>query len=114
VFKVEPTVRGSDEMKPTHVANRAVMEQLLDMPEMQTLRQHSTGDVYGSALAMVAMQETAVETLKRVHSAAEEAAKAEEERQQERETAPARDRRPDRRSAGEPATGATATGRPRS
>ena len=85
VFKVEPTVRGSDEMKPTHVANRAVMEQLLDMPEMQTLRQHSTGDVYGSALAMVAMQETAVETLKRVHSAAEEAAKAEEERQQERE-----------------------------
>jgi len=85
VFKVEPTVRGSDEMKPTHVANRAVMEQLMDMPEMQTLRQHSTGDVYGSALAMVAMQETAVETLKRVHSAAEEAAKAEEERQQERE-----------------------------
>ena len=85
VFKVEPTVRSSDEMKPTHVANRAVMDQLLDMPEMQTLRQHSTGDVYGSALAMVAMQETAVETLKRVHSAAEEAAKAEEERQQERE-----------------------------
>jgi len=85
VFKVEPTVRGADEMKPTHVANRAVMEQLLDMPEMQTLRQHSTGDVYGSALAMVAMQETAVETLQRVHSAAEEAAKAEEERQQERE-----------------------------
>lgn len=85
VFKVEPTVRGADEMKPTHVANRAVMEQLLDMPEMQTLRQHSTGDVYGSALAMVAMQETAVETLKRVHSAAEEAAAQEEQRQQERE-----------------------------
>jgi uncharacterized protein with von Willebrand factor type A (vWA) domain len=85
VFKVEPTVRPADEMKPTHVANRAVMEQLLDMPEMQTLRQHSTGDVYGSALAMVAMQETAVETLHRVHSAAEEAAKEQEARQQERE-----------------------------
>ena len=43
------------------------------------------GDVYGSALAMVAMQQTAVETLQRVHSAAEEAAQQEEERQQERE-----------------------------
>jgi uncharacterized protein with von Willebrand factor type A (vWA) domain len=85
LFKVEPSVRSADEMKPTHVANRAVMEQLLDMPEMQTLRQHSTGDIYSSALAMVAMQETAVETLKRVQSAAEEAAKAAEERQAERE-----------------------------
>src|ERR1035437_8070750 len=85
VFKVEPTVRGADEMKPTHVANRAVMEQLLDMPKMQELRQHSTGDVYGSALAMVAIQEAAVETLQRVHSAAEEAAEQEEKRQGERE-----------------------------
>jgi len=85
VFKVEPTVRDAEEMKPTHVANRAVMEKLLQMPEMTALRQYSTGDVYGSALAMVAMKDTAVETLKRAHSAIEEAAAQEEERQKERE-----------------------------
>ena len=85
VFKVEPIVRDAEEMKPTHVANQAVMRQLKDMPEMTALRQHSTGDVYGSALAMLAMQDTAVETLKRVQSAAEEAAKAELERAEQRE-----------------------------
>lgn len=83
LFKVEPQVRDASEMTPTHVANRAVMKQLLDMPEMKELRQHSSGDVYGSAMAMVALQETAAETLHKVHAAAEEAAeKVQKQRKQ--------------------------------
>lgn len=85
VFKVEPSVRDAKEMAPTHVANRAVVSQLLAMPEMTTLRQHSTGDLYGSAMALLAIQDTAVEVLAKVHSAAEQAAKEEQQCQQQRE-----------------------------
>lgn len=85
LFKVEPSVRSTEEMKPTHVANRAVMDQLLKMPEMQTLRQHSAGDVYSSALAMVALEKVAVETLTKVHEATKEAAEQEEAQQEARD-----------------------------
>ena len=84
-FKIEPQLRDAEEMKPTHVANRAVIEQLMNMPEMHNLRQHSAGDPYGAASAMVALQDSAVETLKKVHEAAEEAAEQEQKRQEERE-----------------------------
>jgi uncharacterized protein with von Willebrand factor type A (vWA) domain len=85
LFKVEPSVRSVEEMKPTHVANRAVMEQLLNMPEMHDLRQHSAGNVYSSAMAMLSLQDKAVETLNQVHEAAKEEAEKQEQQQKDRE-----------------------------
>lgn len=84
-YRIDPTVRSPLEMKPTHVPNRSVIESLLALPKVQELRQHSAGDVYGSAMAMGAMAEVVTETLTRAQSAADEAAKAAQEAQEARE-----------------------------
>lgn len=86
-YKIDPTVLPADQMLPTHVANRAVTEQMLEMPEVRNLRQHSVGDKYGSAMAITAMQEVATETLTRINEAVEEAEKRREEAEKRREEA---------------------------
>lgn len=77
-FKIDPKVRPEAEIKPSHAANRAVIEQLLEMNEVQNLRQHSKGDAYGSAMAMGAMGEVVRETLSKTQQAAKESAEAEQ------------------------------------
>jgi uncharacterized protein with von Willebrand factor type A (vWA) domain len=85
LFKVDPQVRSAEEMAPTHVANAAVMDTLLNTPEMQALRMHTQGDAYTSAIGMIAMQNTTLEALTAAHDAAKAEAKAEEQRQEARE-----------------------------
>lgn len=72
-FKVDPHIRDASEMKPSHAANREVIDTIMQMPEVQNLRQHSRGDTYGSAMAMTSMKDVMVETLTTVKEAQAEA-----------------------------------------
>lgn len=72
-FKIRPELHGREEMHTGHIANRDVIEQMLAMPEVSNLRQHSVTDTYGSAMAMVAMEEVTQETMTRVREAQAEA-----------------------------------------
>lgn len=85
LYRIDPSVRSAQEMKPSHVPNRSVIEKMLAMPKVQELRQHSAGDMYGAAMAMSAMSEVVSETLTRAQSAADEAAKAQQEAQEKRD-----------------------------
>jgi uncharacterized protein with von Willebrand factor type A (vWA) domain len=80
-LKTDPQIRDVKEMDPSRVANREVLAHLLDLPEVQSLRQHSKNDRYGSAMAMLAVQDAVTESLTRAQSAAQEA----EEKRQEAE-----------------------------
>jgi uncharacterized protein with von Willebrand factor type A (vWA) domain len=72
-------------MDPSRLPNREVIASLMELPEMQALRQHSKGDKYGSAMAMLAMQTVVSEALHRAQSAADEAQAAHDEAQAERD-----------------------------
>lgn len=78
-FKIDPQLNPADEIVPTHVANREVIDTMLAMPEVHDLRQHSAGDMYGSAIAMTAMKDVVGKTLKDAQEAAE--AKVEQQKQ---------------------------------
>ena len=82
-FKIDPQLHESGEMLPTHVANREVVEQMLEMPEVQALRQHSAGDMYGSAMAMTAMKDVVGNTLSAAQEAAAERAEQQKAAQDE-------------------------------
>jgi uncharacterized protein with von Willebrand factor type A (vWA) domain len=82
-FKIDPQLHHAEEMLPTYVANREVIEQMLEMPEVQALRQHSAGDMYGSALAMVAMKEVVGKTLRQAQQAAAERAEQQQSAQEQ-------------------------------
>ena len=78
-FKIDPQLHPPEEMVPTHVANREVIDTMLAMPEVHDLRQHSAGDMYGAAMAMTAMKDVVGKTLKEAQDAAAE--KAEQQKQ---------------------------------
>jgi uncharacterized protein with von Willebrand factor type A (vWA) domain len=82
-FKIDPQLHDAEEMVPTHVANREIIEQMLAMPEVQGLRQHSAGDMYGSAMAMTEMMSTIGETAKNAQEAAAEHAEEQKKKQAE-------------------------------
>lgn len=88
-YKVDPQLRAPEEMKPTHVANQAVAEHMLGLTEVHNLRQHSSGDLYGSAMAMIAVREALEETVTRAAQAAQEAVDQQQAEQEARDQAAA-------------------------
>lgn len=88
-YKVDPHLRTPEEMKPTHVANQAVAEHMLNLTEVHNLRQHSSGDLYGSAMAMIAVREALQETVTRATQAAQEAVEQQQAEQEARDKAAA-------------------------
>lgn len=60
--KADPHLAGKGEVRPSHLINRAVMSEAMELAEWEELRQYSSGDEIGSALASIAM-EPELETL---------------------------------------------------
>jgi uncharacterized protein with von Willebrand factor type A (vWA) domain len=88
-YKASPVVRPEAEMDRSRLVNRAVVEGLLRSPEFAELRRDTAGDVYASAMAVLAMEgnlRRALEQAGQAQQAADEAARAQEE---EREAAAA-------------------------
>jgi uncharacterized protein with von Willebrand factor type A (vWA) domain len=85
-FKTEPHLEVGEEMKATHRPNREIIEQLMSMPEVQSLRDLSIGDAVNSAIASTTVAGPVMETAKRVREATkaaeDAAAKAEREAQE--------------------------------
>ena len=84
-YKADPKMRDFDQMKPTHVGNRAMIEQIQDMPEFQEVRQYSRGDEYASVMAMMSMQDTLRTALTRTKELKAEAEEEERRREEERQ-----------------------------
>lgn len=53
--KAEPEILPPGEVRPSHLVNRAVMDEAMNITEYEELRLSSTGDEIGSALACIAM-----------------------------------------------------------
>lgn len=81
-YKADPVLTDPSDMKPTHVPNRTMLEELSESQQFQSLRAQTKGDEYGSAMAVLSMEPAVKETQKAMCEAkerAEEAQKAAEE-----------------------------------
>jgi uncharacterized protein with von Willebrand factor type A (vWA) domain len=78
-YKVEPKQHAKRDIVERYQGNAEIINQMLQMPEVSHLRQHSVSDTYGTAMAMVAMKDVALETAQKVQEARSEAEKAAEE-----------------------------------
>lgn len=56
LVKSDPKLRGPGEVRPSHLVNRAIMQEAMGLKEYEELRISSTGDEIGSALACIAME----------------------------------------------------------
>lgn len=86
-FKVEPHLHDPQEMRASHRGNREIIEQLLQMPEVQELRELSSGDAVNSAIATASMHKPVLETAQRVALAIAEHQTEAEQREKEMEAA---------------------------
>lgn len=70
-FKATPRIRDDFEVADSHLGNWMVAQDLNSMPEFEAVRQFSKGDVYGSAAALVAMQDAITAAYERAEAARE-------------------------------------------
>lgn len=56
LFRVEPELLHPAEIQPSHLVNREIISQLLDLPETERLRRYSVGDTFQSALSAATME----------------------------------------------------------
>lgn len=85
-YKADPRIRDEAEMKPTHVPNRTMVEELTESQQFQSLRANTKGDEYGATMALLSM-ETAIRESQTAMREARERAKEAEEAQDEAEQA---------------------------
>lgn len=77
-LKADPRLRDKGEMRPSHLINRHVMDEAMELPEYERLRAWTEGDVVSSGMAAVTL-EPELETLAdRVKKHQEEAARVEQ------------------------------------
>lgn len=87
LYKHMPRVRHNEEMAETHQVNREVMHQVLQTPEIKTLRQHTVGDKVSAAMGIAAVQPKVIEVMQHVREAQAEHQRAEEEAKAQQEKA---------------------------
>lgn len=78
LFKAVPEITPSDEMKPSHRGLNMMIVEIGDMQEFQGLRQHSRGDNYGSAMAMLSMKDVIERSLDQAEKLTKDAAEREQ------------------------------------
>ncbi|MGN2642517.1 VWA domain-containing protein [Nocardia takedensis] len=84
-YKHDPTLRGAEEMQPSRLANRAIVEQMLASPEYADLHRETAGDEFAAALAVLAQAPALREMLekaKQTQQAAEQAEEAQRDAEQ--------------------------------
>lgn len=58
VVKAVPQLKDSNQVRPSHLVNRAVEGEMMGMPEWAELRDYCVGDVVGAAISCVSMEPT--------------------------------------------------------
>lgn len=93
-YKADPVIRDDRDMKPSHLPNRTMVEELTSSQQFQSLKTQTTGDEYSSAFALLSM-ETAIReaehAMVEAKKAAEEAQKAADEAGQQQQGVPGLD-----------------------
>jgi len=87
--KAAPKVEDEGEVRPSHLINRRVMEESMELAEFDALREYSVGDEIGAALALIAMEpeyETLWDRLKNERKLAEQLTKQEQALEQQEKT----------------------------
>jgi len=83
-YKASPVVRPEGDMDPSRLVNRAAVASLLGSPEFTELRRSTAGDIYASAMAVIAQAEAlrrALEQAQGAQQAADAAARARREQE---------------------------------
>jgi uncharacterized protein with von Willebrand factor type A (vWA) domain len=88
-YKTSPVVRPEGAMDPSRLVNRQAIAGLLDSPEFTELRRQTAGDVYASAMAVLAQAEAMRRMLEQAKDAQQAADRAARARQQEQDAAAA-------------------------
>jgi uncharacterized protein with von Willebrand factor type A (vWA) domain len=78
-WKTEPHQHAKRDIVEAYRGNAEIIDQMLQMPEVSNLRQHSVSDKYGTAMAMVSVKDEVLETAKKVQEARSEAEQAAQE-----------------------------------
>lgn len=58
LYKAIPRLKDEREMRPSHLVNHMVMDELFDLDSYQTARQSTVGDLVGTGLSAAAMEPT--------------------------------------------------------
>lgn len=85
----DPRPRDVNDMAPTHVPNHTVINELLSMPEVQTMRANTRHDPYAAAMGTVSMKPVLTELVERTTEARERAKQQQEAEEKAREAAQA-------------------------
>lgn len=56
LVKAKPTLKNTDDVRPSYIVNHAVMGEAMELKEYDELRIHSTGDIVASGLSCIAME----------------------------------------------------------
>jgi uncharacterized protein with von Willebrand factor type A (vWA) domain len=83
----DPLLRDKNECLEEYGPNQEMAEHFLDLPEVKSLRVSTTHDQYGTAFALLSMQEKILEQYAKSEEAREEIEKAKAERQKLQEMA---------------------------
>lgn len=84
-YKADPQVREVQDMKPSHLPNRTMLQELQESQQFQSMRATTRGDEYGATMAVLAMEPAIVEVqthMKEARKKAKEAQEAAEQAQQ--------------------------------
>ncbi len=88
-YKASPVVRPGGHMDPSRLVNRQAIAGLLESPEFTELRRETAGDVYASAMAVLAQAEAMRRMLEQAKDAQQAADRAARARQEEHAAAAA-------------------------
>lgn len=78
-MKIDPQLKDEGRMRPSHLINRAVMDEILKFPEYERLRTWTEGDIIGSAAATIALEPDLETIYDRTKKQQEEAAALEKQ-----------------------------------
>ena len=56
LFKANPEAKGDEEIRPSYLVNKAVMNKAMDLTEYEELRDHAVNDVIATGLSCIAME----------------------------------------------------------
>jgi len=89
LHKGDPQVRGAHEMAPSHLGNRALIEEFAALQEVKDLRDYTRGDPFGTAMGIGSMDTELAAALARLKAAQELAEQLQKLREQLAELAQA-------------------------
>jgi uncharacterized protein with von Willebrand factor type A (vWA) domain len=82
LLKAEPRLVDEEEIRPSHIVNRAIVQQMLELPDMERLRRYTMNDEVQSAFSAVVLEPDLETLFDRTREAQERAKELQEKLEQ--------------------------------